>query len=94
MQRILVLVAMAATLAPLGVLLGLPFPSGVRMLRDRNHLVPWMWAINAGTTVLGASLATLVVMHFGFSRTLLLGAAIYAMALLAIRRASPLARSA
>ena len=69
----------AGLLAPLGLLLGMPFPSGVRMLRERVALVPWMWSINAVATVLGASLATLAVMHLGFQQTILLGVAVYAV---------------
>jgi hypothetical protein len=69
-------------MGPLGTLLGLPFPSGLRLLGDRSGAVPWMWAINAGATVLGSALATMMVMHLGFSLTILLGSSVYALALL------------
>ena len=71
-----------ATMAPLGLLLGLPFPTGLRLLGTGSGSVPWMWAINAGATVLGSALATMMVMHLGFSRTILAGASVYLLALL------------
>jgi hypothetical protein len=74
----------ALTIAPLGVLLGTAFPSGLRMLGGRTALVPWMWALNGGASVFGASLATLLVMHIGFSDTLLAAAGIYGVALVAL----------
>ncbi len=81
----LVRVAVAIlTVAPLGTLLGLPFPSGLRLLGEESGLTPWMWAINAGSSVFGATLATMVVMHAGFSATLAAGAAVYSVALLAV----------
>jgi hypothetical protein len=72
-----------ATMAPLGLLLGLPFPTGLRLVGSGSGsgTVPWMWAINAGATVLGSALATMLVMHLGFSRTILAGAAVYGVAL-------------
>lgn len=81
----LVLVVMV----PLGLALGLPFPSGLRILPDREHQTPWMWAINAGASVLGATFATMVVMHVGFSGTLLVGALIYAGALVSVLTLRP-----
>ena len=76
-------------LIPLGLLLGLPFPSGLRMLPDREQWTPWMWAINAGASVLGAIFATMVVMNIGFSGTLVVGAFIYAGALASILAVRP-----
>lgn len=76
-------------LIPLGLLLGLPFPSGLRMLPDREQWTPWMWAINAGASVLGAIFATMVVMNIGFSGTLVVGAFIYAGALASVLAVRP-----
>jgi hypothetical protein len=82
-----------AVLAPLGLLLGIPFPAGLRLLTSgasarasaRAALVPWMWAINSGATVFGSTLATMLVIHLGFGRTQLIGTMTYALALLAFR---------
>lgn len=76
----------ALLIGPLGIVLGMPFPGGLRLIR--SELSPWMWAINAGASVFGATLATMIVMHVGFSRTLIVGAAIYALAIPFLRRAT------
>lgn len=47
-----------AALAPLGYLMGMPFPLALRILRpEAAGLVPWAWAFNGWTSVL-ASLGT------------------------------------
>lgn len=71
-------------LAPLGLLMGMPMPLGLRLLHDDASLVPWSWGINNATSVLGAILAVILAMNFGFTFTLLSGTAIYALALLLI----------
>ncbi len=72
----------AAATAPFGLLLGMPFPSGLRLLGDASRLTPWMWSLNGGASVFGAAFATLLVMHLGFAMTLAIGGAIYGLALL------------
>jgi hypothetical protein len=45
-------------LIPLGVLLGMPLPGGMRVLRrTRPAIVPWGWGINGAFSVVGATLA-------------------------------------
>lgn len=78
-----------ALTAPLGLLLGMPFPSGLRLLGASRHLTPWMWAINGGASVFGATSATLMVIHTGFAWSILLGAALYGLALVAAARMRP-----
>jgi len=71
-----------ACLAPLGFLLGMCFPGGVRLLGDRaDGLIPWIWAVNGATSVLGSALAMLIAMNRGFSDALLAGFGLYAVAL-------------
>lgn len=68
-------------LLPMGVLLGVPLPSGVRLLGQRRPgLLAWAWGINGAMSVLGASCAVLVAMNWGFSAVALTGAAVYAVA--------------
>jgi hypothetical protein len=56
-------------LTPLGLLLGIPFPLGIRMLSDSDKgLVPWAWAVNGCASVLGAILSTIIALFFGFTR--------------------------
>jgi hypothetical protein len=71
----------AASLAPLAVLMGLPFPLGLAWLEARApHLVPWAWAINGCASVVAAVLAAILALSFGFTAVLLLGTGAYALA--------------
>ena len=69
------------SLAPVSFALGLPFPTGVRLLARRApELIPWAWAANACLTVVGSVLAAILSIEWGFSRVLLLAAACYGAA--------------
>lgn len=77
-----ILVALAI-IAPMGFLMGMPFPTGIRILsRDSNLAVPWMWGVNGSASVLGTILAACSSIYFGFTVTFGLGAAFYVFALL------------
>ena len=68
-------------LAPIGLLLGTALPLGLRRLAvDHADLIPWAWAVNGATSVLGSVLAMVVAINNGFTATLLLGAAVYLVA--------------
>jgi hypothetical protein len=72
----------AAVLAPIGFLMGMPFPTGVRLLKaHRPEYIPWMWAINGAFSVLGAVLAIALGIMYGSSQALILGILIYLIAL-------------
>ncbi|MDT8441773.1 MAG: hypothetical protein RQ723_08930 [Desulfuromonadales bacterium] len=71
-------------LAPLGLLMGMPLPLGMRLFHRDSQAVPWSWGVNSATSVLGAILAVVVAMNAGFTATLLAGAAIYLLALLPV----------
>jgi len=78
------LVAMAVLL-PVGLFMGMPFPTGMRLAeRLSPGLVPWAWCVNACATVLGSVASMLAGTFFGFTWVLLLSAAIYGVAMLAI----------
>ena len=67
-MRMLVAVAM---LLPIGVALGIPMPTGMRMLTARSpHMLAWAWGINGALSVLGATLAIFIAMNWGFRVTL------------------------
>ncbi|KKL45392.1 hypothetical protein LCGC14_2356140, partial [marine sediment metagenome] len=71
------LVAMAIVF-PAGFLMGIPFPSGLRVLNDFfPQDIAWMWAINAVMSVLGSILAVIIAILFGFTWALLAGALAY-----------------
>lgn len=70
-----------ATLVPLGLLLGIPLPGGMRLLAgSRPDIIPWGWGLNGAFSVIGATLAVFLAMNWGFSTTLLSAAAVYAVA--------------
>ncbi len=65
-------------ISPAGVLLGMPLPAGIRLMTvNHSALVPWAWGMNGALSVIGATLAVFIAMNWGFSVTLLTGAAIY-----------------
>ena len=59
-------------------LMGMPFPSGVRLLGEKwADEVPSMWGINGLTTVLGSIGAMILAMTQGFFFTLTIGSLFY-----------------
>jgi hypothetical protein len=73
-------------ITPLGLLLGVPFPTGLRLIgKEASSLVPWAWAVNGFFTVIGSVSAMILAMAFGFAAVHIIAAACYALALLAIR---------
>lgn len=71
----------SAMLAPLGVLMGMPFPIGLAVLRRRaSYLVPWAWGINGATSVVASILTALIALDRGFTFVLASGVALYLVA--------------
>jgi len=74
-------------LMPLGLLMGIPFPSGLRILSEKNELlIPWAWAINGCFSVLAPILTIMLAMTIGFKMVLWLGALAYVMAFITLQR--------
>lgn len=70
-----------ATLAPIGFLMGMPFPSGLSRAADSRVVwVPWAWGINGSASVVGAAAAPLIAIHMGLSAVLLTGVLGYLVA--------------
>ncbi len=68
-------------LFPIGFLMGMPMPTGMRMIKPIvPSFVPWMWAINGGFSVLGSILAVLFSIVHGGSYAIALGIAAYLVA--------------
>jgi hypothetical protein len=85
-------IAIAAALVALpGLAMGMLLPSGVRLISGRHpELIPWGWGLNGAASVFGSVGAMLVAMNLGSQATLFVGAACYALALLAaLRRPAP-----
>lgn len=72
-------------IAPLGFLLGMPFPNGLRIVAEEApELVPWAWGVNGFFTVIGSVSAIVLAMAFGFRVVLAVAACCYLIALGAI----------
>lgn len=68
-------------LYPLGFLMGMPFPTGLKISKQIfERDVGWMWGINGVASVLGSVLAVVVAVLLGFTLTLVLGAVAYLLA--------------
>jgi len=73
-----------AGVLPLGVLMGMAFPLGVRRVSSRSgELIPWLWGINGATSVLASVLAMALVMSFGIGLLFWIAGGLYACAGLA-----------
>jgi spermidine synthase len=67
------------------LLMGMPFPMGLRLLsgiEEKN--IPWAWGINGCMSVISAALATLLAVEAGFTVVMILAAFAYATCLLAM----------
>jgi spermidine synthase len=78
------LLVSGALIVPLGFAMGMPFPTGLRLMDQfsigTGGLTEWAWAMNASASVLGSVLAMVVALHFGLNVTLACGALAYALA--------------
>jgi hypothetical protein len=76
----------ALMIAPAGFLMGIPFPTGLRRLQQRHApSVRWAWSLNAAASVLGSVGSIVLAIYLGLRATLLIGGALYLVALLSIR---------
>lgn len=72
-------------LSPLSFLMGIPFPSGLRILaRTTPDLVPWVFSINGFASVVSSILAIMLAISWGYSYVLMVAGGIYLVGLLGI----------
>jgi len=62
-------------IAPLGFIMGFPFPLGIRSIK--KELIPWAWGINGSASVLSPILAILIALFFGYNFVLFLAGLVY-----------------
>lgn len=77
-------------IAPLGLVMGMPFPSGLR--RTGNGSLPeppFYWGLNGIMSVIGSIMTVFVALMAGFQTAMLMGSACYVIAALASKRAFP-----
>jgi len=71
---------------PLGFVMGMPFPLAIaKAKRSRKEIIPWLWAINGCTSVVGSIAAVMISIHFGFFVVIGIAALIYLAAMLTYR---------
>ena len=65
--------------AMLGCLMGIPFPLGIRWLKESGmeSYIPWMWGINGVGSVFGSVMAVVIAICLGFTEALFLSAGCY-----------------
>ncbi len=81
-------------IAPVGFLMGIPFPGGLRSLKpahsgqltDGQSQFPLIWAVNGAASVVASILASLLALSFGFNLTAVVGTGFYLLALLVVLR--------
>jgi hypothetical protein len=68
-------------LAPLGFMMGMPFPLGMHWAGGhRPGVIPWLWGINGVMSVMGSAMSIALAIHIGLSTTLLIAAVLYGLA--------------
>ena len=81
-----------ALIAPLGLAMGMPFPSGLRRTGNASlPAPPFYWGLNGIMSVIGSVTTVFVALMFGFQAAMLMGAACYVLAAFASTRAFPAA---
>ena len=73
--------ALMAVVAPVSILMGLPFPLGLSRAGS-GGLLPWAWGLNGAFSVVATPLANLIAREAGFDRVLLCAAILYGLALI------------
>lgn len=73
-------IAMAIMAAP-GLLMGVPFAAGLRLLERRSPgMIPWAWAVNGAASGVTGVAAALIALDLGMRADLILGGFMYAVA--------------
>jgi hypothetical protein len=76
-----------ALIAPLGFVMGMPFPTGLKRLEEWHApSVRWAWSLNAAASVMGSVGALVCAIYLGLVQTLMVGGLFYLAALAIIAR--------
>jgi hypothetical protein len=75
--------AVALSTGPVAFFIGMFFPIGMmRLTRTRPDRMPWAWAVNGCSSVIGAVLAAMLSLHLGYLRLTLAAIALYGLSAL------------
>jgi spermidine synthase len=78
-------------IAPLGFLLGMPFPLGIRLVGSQwPALVAWGWCANGCASVVGSVLPVIIALSLGFQAVFFLASLLYGASLLVVLRSQSL----
>jgi hypothetical protein len=79
------MIATVLLIAPAGFVMGIPFPTGLRLLEKRHEpSVRWAWSLNAAASVLGSVGALVLALYLGLVETMLIGGGLYLCAMVVI----------
>jgi hypothetical protein len=79
------IMATVLLIAPAGFVMGIPFPTGLRLLEKHHEpSVRWAWSLNAAASVLGSVGALVLALYLGLVETMLIGGGLYLCALVVI----------
>ncbi|MCE5258256.1 MAG: hypothetical protein LLG44_04250 [Chloroflexi bacterium] len=79
------LLVTSLVLAPLGVLLGMPFPYGLAWLESKApELVPWAWAVNGSLSVVTSVGVAMAALTVGFTEVFAAAIVVYTLAALVV----------
>lgn len=74
-------VVTVALLFPMAFLMGMCFPTGIRVLAEgRSRLIPWAYGVNGGASVLGSVITVALAMSLGFAKVQWISTALYVVA--------------
>lgn len=74
-------------MAPLAVLMGMPMPTGIKLLSKHSpRIIPWAWGVNGAASVMGSVSALVIAILTGFNQALIIGAGIYLLGAFFITR--------
>jgi len=83
------IVVAICVVAPMGLVLGLFFPTGVRLAESiEPRLVAWGWGVNGCASVIGTIAAVMLAMAYGFDVVMLASVAAYAVGAAGFRAAA------
>lgn len=69
------------TMAMIGTMLGMPFPTGFSMIpKEKKELAPWLWGVNGAASVVSSVLAVVISIFYGISATFFTGIFFYVLA--------------
>ncbi len=61
--------------------MGMPFPIGIRLVGLKHkELIPFCWSLNGIFSVLGSTLAIILAMNIGFTKTIFVAVSLYFIA--------------